>query len=95
VPVTTRSVAVTTSAGALVVVVVATLIGAAITSGASTSQRAAFIVTWISTGIGIAAGLVAASASEPGRKTFPWAAANLVVGLACIGIELLAAVDNM
>lgn len=93
----TRSIAVGISAVSLVVTVVATIVGAGVTSGASTAQRAAFIVTWCSILIGIAAGLVGAFASETALRKVPlrWAAANFLVGLACFALELLAAVDNM
>lgn len=73
--------------------VVSTVFEAAIAPGASIAQTVAFLITVGSIVVGIAAGLVASVAMRK-RGVF-WASLNLVLGLACVALELFDALDNM
>jgi hypothetical protein len=85
------------SAFAALTTLVSAVLGLAVAGGASTAQVAAFVVTGISSLVGIAAGLAAALLAGHGkrRRGLRWAGANVLVGLAGFALTLLAGLHNM
>ena len=92
-----QSVALRISAVAIVVTIGSTVFATLIASDGSTEQGASAVVTGVSVVSGIAAGLASSFTRDEAvrRPALRWSAANLVVGLACAAIELLAAIHNM
>jgi hypothetical protein len=85
------------SRGTAVVTVVSTVFEAAIAPGASIAQVVAFVITASSIVVGVAAGIAAALIATAGvrKRGFFWAGFNVVLGLACVALELFDAVGNM
>jgi hypothetical protein len=92
-----HSVALRISAVAVVVTIGSTVFATLIAPDGSTEQGASFVVTGVSIVSGIAAGLASSLTRDEAvrRPALRWSAGNLVVGLACAAIELLAAIHNM
>ena len=83
--------------GTAVVTVVSTVFEAAIVPGASIAQVVAFVITAISILVGVAAGIASALLANAGmrQRGIFWAGFNVILGLACVALELLAAAQNM